>query len=184
MGSSLCVASCGSIHVRSITWPPLLLYGHVVSACALPPNVLKLHKQQASRSRSRPLMATPKPSLLLKTDPRSINPSPSTYFCVFFLFSSGSYWKSSVWVLVCSVWTVVVCQSGRPGQLLSAPITSLGRVCVTVHPLLASVHQAWLCSSGVYLHTAGSQTVAEVPTGVLVGFSDRSSRKWVKVKLQ
>lgn len=126
----------------------------------------------------------PKPSLLLKTDPRSINPSPSTYFCVFFLFSSGSYWKSSVWVLVCSVWTVVVCQSGRPGQLLSAPITSLGRVCVTVHPLLASVHQAWLCSSGVYLHTAGSQTVAEVPTGVLVGFSDRSSRKWVKVKLQ
>lgn len=69
----------------------------------------------------------PKWSLLLKTDPRSINPSSSTSFCVFFLFSSGSYCKSSVWVLVCWVWTVVVCQSGRPGQLLSAPITSLGR---------------------------------------------------------
>lgn len=50
-----------------------LLHGYLVSACALPPNVLNPHKQHASRSRSRLFMATPpephSSSQLLDPDP-------------------------------------------------------------------------------------------------------------------
>ena len=56
--------------------PKAQLHGYIVSACVLPPNVLRLHKQHASRNRSRTFMATSWPQKVSPPQNRSsVNPN-------------------------------------------------------------------------------------------------------------
>lgn len=65
-----------------------LSHAYIVSACALPANVLRLHKQHASRTRSRLFMATPKNLTSVSSEKQILSwwSSLTSFFSPSFLF--------------------------------------------------------------------------------------------------
>lgn len=144
----------------------LLLNGCIVSARALPPNVLRLNKQHDSKSRSRPLMMTPLPSKPKQILSNIKAPKGKlSGFSLLFLFFSFSWnrWREFWFWSVC---TVVVCQSFGLTNCCLLQLHAWGGV-AKCHclPHCVSVDQAWSCPMRVLL-TYSSQTVAHGPTGV------------------